>query len=116
MCSFRDRCFTSRCISLCKDFDFPVLLSLESEMVIAAKSGLQMVLLMLAASTALLGQSSGPDAPQKQASLADALQIVLPSVLATERSWAMRDHYTYMDRDEDRRLNPVGHLQSQTSA
>jgi hypothetical protein len=83
-------------------------------MVIAAKSGLQMVLLMLAASTALLGQSSGPDAPQKQASLADALQIVLPSVLATERSWAMRDHYTYMERDEDRRLNLLGQVKSET--
>ncbi len=83
-------------------------------MVIAAKSGLQMVLLMLAASTALLGQSSGPDAPQKQASLADALQIVLPSVLATERSWAMRDHYTYMERDEDRRLNSLGQVKSET--
>jgi len=83
-------------------------------MVIAAKSGLQMLLLMLAASTALLGQSSGPDAPQKQASLADALQIVLPSVLATERSWAMRDHYTYMERDEDRRLNSLGQVKSET--
>jgi hypothetical protein len=74
-------------------------------MVIAAKSGVQMLLLMMAASTALLAQSSGPVAPENQASAADARKVVLPSVLATERSWQARDHYTYMEHDEDRRLN-----------
>jgi hypothetical protein len=83
-------------------------------MVIAAKSGVQMLLLMMAASTALLAQSSGPDAPQNQASGADARKVVLPSLLATERSWQARDHYTYMERDEDRRLNSLGQVKSET--
>jgi hypothetical protein len=83
-------------------------------MVIAAKSGAQMLLLIIAASTALLAQSSGPDAPQNQASVADARQVVLPSVLATQRSWQARDHYTYVERDEDRRLNSLGQVKSET--
>jgi hypothetical protein len=83
-------------------------------MVIAPKSGVQMVLLMIAASTALLAQSSGPETPQNHVSAADALQIVSPSVMATERSWAMRDHYTYTERDEDRRLNSQGQVKSES--
>jgi hypothetical protein len=83
-------------------------------MVIAAKSGVQMLLLMMAASTALLAQSSGPDALQNQASVADARQVVLPSVLATQRSWQARDHYTYVERDEDRRLNSLGQVKSES--
>jgi hypothetical protein len=83
-------------------------------MVIAPKSGVQMVLLMIAASTALLAQSSGPDTAQNHASVVDARKVVLPSVLATERSWAMRDHYTYTERDEDRRLNSLGQVKSES--
>jgi hypothetical protein len=83
-------------------------------MVIAAKSGLQVLLLTMAASTALLGQSSGPDIPQNQTSVVDARNVVVPSVLATERSWAKRDHYTYTERDEDRRLNAVGQVKSES--
>jgi hypothetical protein len=83
-------------------------------MMITAKSGAHMLLLMVVASTALLAQSGGPDTPQKQASIVDARQVVLPSVLATERSWAMRDHYTYMERDESRRLNSLGQVKSET--
>src|ERR1700739_3246993 len=83
-------------------------------MVIAAKSGAQMSLLPIAASTALLAQTSGSDAPQKQASVVDARQVVLPSVLATQRSWQARDHYTYLERDEDRRLNSLGQLKSES--
>jgi hypothetical protein len=83
-------------------------------MVIAAKSGVQMLLLTIAASTVVFAQSMGPDAPQKQANIVDARQVVLPSVLATERSWEMRDHYTYIERDEDRRLNTLGQVKSES--
>jgi hypothetical protein len=83
-------------------------------MVIAAKSGAQMLLFMIAASTALLAQSSPPETPQKHASVADARQIVLPSVLATQRSWQARDHYTYVERDENRRLNSLGQVKSES--
>jgi hypothetical protein len=51
----------------------------------------------IAASAALFAQSSGPDKPQNQAGVLDASQIVGPSVAATERSWEVRDHYTYME-------------------
>jgi hypothetical protein len=83
-------------------------------MVIAAKSGLQVLLLTIAASTALLGQSSGPDTPRNQTSVVDARNVVVPSVLATERSWEKRDHYTYTERDEDRRLNSLGQVKSES--
>ena len=114
MCAFCDRRFPTGRITLFKDSDFSVFLGIESEMVTAAKSGVQMLLLMIAASTALLAQSSGPATPQNSASVGDARQVVLPSVLATERSWAMRDHYTYMERDDDRRLNSLGQLKSES--
>ena len=74
------------------------------------RSGIGMLLVMVAAATALFAQSSGPETPQNAASVADSRQIVGPSVLATERSWEARDHYTYMERDEDRRLNSLGQV------
>jgi hypothetical protein len=80
---------------------------------ILTRSCPQVFLVMVAASTALLAQSSGQDASQNHASVADARQIVGPSVLATERSWAARDHYTYTERDEDRRLNSLGQVKSE---
>ena len=83
-------------------------------MTMSAKFGVQMLLLVMAASTVLLAQSSGPDAPRKQASVVDAREVVLPSVLATQRSWQARDHYTYLERDEDRRLNSLGQVKSET--
>ena len=89
-------------------------LPFESKMVIAAKSGVQMLLLMIAASIVLVAQTSGPDASQNQASVTDARQVVLPSVLATQRSWQARDHYTYVERDEDRRLNSLGQVESES--
>ena len=36
-----------------------------------------------------------------------------PSVAATERSWQARSHYTYTERDEDRRLNSLGQVKSE---
>jgi hypothetical protein len=96
------------------DSDSPAFFSLESKMAIMAKPGVQMLLVMMTASTVLLAQSSGPDTPQNHASLVDARQIVIPSVLATERSWQARDRYTYVERDEDRRLNSLGQVKSES--
>ena len=81
---------------------------------ILTRSCPQVLLVMVAASTALFAQSSGRDAPQNHASVADVRQIVGPSVLATERSWGARDHYTYTERDEDRRLNSLGQVKSES--
>jgi hypothetical protein len=80
---------------------------------ILAKSRMEMLLVMVAASAALFAQSSGPDKPQNHAGVLDASQIVGPSVAATERSWEVRDHYTYMERDEDRRLDSLGQVKSE---
>ena len=76
------------------------------------KSRVEMLFVMFAASTALFAQSSGPDTPRNHASVLEARQIVGPSVEATERSWEARDHYTYMERNEDRRLDSLGHVKS----
>jgi hypothetical protein len=87
----------------------------ESKMKILAKSRMEMLLVMLAASSALFAQSGGssPGKLQNDASILDARQIVASSVAATERSWQARDHYTYMERDEDRRLDPRGQVKSE---
>ena len=77
------------------------------------KLGTQILLVTVAASTALFAQGSGPDALQNHASVADARHIVGPSVVATERSWQAKDHYTYTERDEDRRLNSLGQVKSE---
>ena len=84
-------------------------------MEIRAKSPVEVFLVMLAASAALFAQSAGssPDKPQNHASILDASQIVGLSIAATERSWQARDHYTYMERDEDRRLDSLGHVKSE---
>ncbi len=78
-----------------------------------AKSRMEMLLVMVAASTALFAQSTGPDKPQNHASIQDARQIVGLSVAATERSWQARDHYAYTERDEDRRLDSLGQIRSE---
>src|ERR1700732_2887858 len=82
-------------------------------MEILAKSRLEMLFVMFAATTALFAQSSGPDTPRNHTSMLEARQIVGPSVEATERSWQARDHYTYMERNEDRRLDSLGHVKSE---
>jgi hypothetical protein len=84
-------------------------------MEIRAKSPVEVFLVMLAASAALFAQSAGssPDKLQNLASVLDARQIVGLSITATERSWQARDHYTYMERDEDRRLDSLGQVKSE---
>jgi len=72
-----------------------------------------MLLVMVATSAALFAQGSGPDNPQNHASVLEARQIVGLSIVATERSLQARDHYTYMERDEDRRLDSLGQVKSQ---
>jgi hypothetical protein len=82
-------------------------------MEILTKSRMAMPLVMVVASAALFAQSSGPEKPQSDASVLDARQIVSLSIAATERSWQARDHYTYMERDEDRRLDSLGNVKSE---
>jgi hypothetical protein len=72
-----------------------------------------MFLAMFAAPGVLFAQSGGPGDHQNYASALDPSQIVRQSVAATERSWHARDHYIYMERDEDRRLNSLGQVKSE---
>jgi hypothetical protein len=77
------------------------------------RSPIKVFLVMLAASAALFAQSSDPDKSQNPATVLDARQIVGQSVEATERSWQARDHYTYTERDDDRRLDSLGQVKSE---
>jgi hypothetical protein len=80
---------------------------------ILARSRIATLLVLFAPSAALSAQTTGPEHPRNDASVLDARQIVSPSVAATEHSWQARDHYTYMERDEDRRLDSQGLVKSQ---
>jgi hypothetical protein len=78
-----------------------------------AKSRIGTLLVVIAASSAVFAQDSGPDEHQSHASVLDARQIVGQSVAATERSWQARNHYVYMERDQDRRLDSLGQVKSE---
>src|SRR5882762_4930246 len=78
-----------------------------------AKSRIGTLLVAIAASSAVFAQDSGPDEHQSHASVLDARQIVGQSVAATERSWQARNHYVYMERDQDRRLDSLGQVKSE---
>jgi hypothetical protein len=77
------------------------------------KSRIGTLLVVIAASSAVFAQDSGPDEHQGHASVLDARQIVGQSVAATERSWQARNHYVYMERDQDRRLDSLGQVKSE---
>ena len=78
-----------------------------------AKSRIGTLLVVIAASSVVFAQDSGPDEHQSHASVLDARQIVGQSVAATERSWQARNHYVYMERDQDRRLDSLGQVKSE---
>jgi hypothetical protein len=82
-------------------------------MKMCAKSWMQCFLAMVVVPAALFAQNSGREKPQNQASVLDARQIVSQSIAATERSWQAREHYTYMERDQDRRLDSLGVVKSE---
>jgi hypothetical protein len=82
-------------------------------MKLQAKSCLKCLPVILAASSALFAQSVATDKPQDQSGVLDARQIVKQSIAATERSWQARGHYTFMERDQDRRLDALGQLKSE---
>jgi hypothetical protein len=50
---------------------------------------------------------------QNRSSLPDARQIMEASIAATQRDWKARLHYTYMERDEDRRRDLAGNVKSE---
>jgi hypothetical protein len=56
---------------------------------------------------------TSPVKSQNRSSAPDARQIMEASIAATQRAWKARLHYTYMERDEDRRLDLAGHVKSE---
>jgi len=68
---------------------------------------------LLAASSVLMAQNSAPRRHLIDTSVLDAREIVARSIAAADRSWQARGHYIYMERDEDRRLNSAGQVESQ---
>ena len=77
------------------------------------KSRIGALLIVLAASPALFAQNKGSDKPQNEPIVLDARQIVGQSLVAAERSWQARNDYVYIERDEDRRLDSLGQVQSE---
>jgi hypothetical protein len=61
------------------------------------------LIVLLAASSLLFGQDNMPD----------VRQIVASSIAVTERHWQGRLQYTYIERDEDRRLDSEGRVKSE---
>jgi hypothetical protein len=71
------------------------------------------VIVMLAATAALIAQSDVfPIKSPNPYSGAAVRQIVESSIAATQRHWQARLRYSYMERDEERRLDSDGALKS----
>jgi hypothetical protein len=72
------------------------------------------VIVMFAASAGLFAQAdTSPVKSQTRSSAPDARQIMEASIAATQRDWKARLHYTYMERDEDRRRDLAGRVKSE---
>jgi hypothetical protein len=72
------------------------------------------VIVMFAASAGLFAQAdTSPVKSQTRSSAPDARQIMGASIAATQRDWKARLHYSYMERDEDRRRDLAGHVKSE---
>jgi len=56
---------------------------------------------------------TSPVKSQDRSSAPDARQIMEASIAATQRDWKARLHYSYMERDEDRRRDLAGHVKSE---
>jgi hypothetical protein len=72
------------------------------------------IIIMLATSAILFAQTEAlPVKPQNPSSIPDIRQIVESSIAATQRHWRARFRYTYVERDEDRRLDSDGRVKSE---
>ena len=78
-----------------------------------SRSATVLVAVVVAASSALFAQNGGPNKLPDHAGIPDARHIIGQSIVATERSLEARDRYTYVERDQDRRLDSQGQLKSE---
>ena len=69
------------------------------------------ILILLAASCALFAQNDVNS--QDQSAVPDVRRILELSVAATQRHWRAWLLYNYLERDENRRLDPAGHVKSE---
>jgi hypothetical protein len=71
--------------------------------------------IIVAFAAALFAQSSGrsPDTAQNAPGVPDVRHIVELSIAATERNWQARNCYTYIEVDEDQRLDSRGKVKSE---
>ena len=71
-------------------------------------------IILLATACALFAQSGGfPVKSQNPSNVPDVRQIVESSIAATQRHWKARLNYTYMERDESRRRDQDGRVNSE---
>src|SRR5665213_3512443 len=71
-------------------------------------------LLTFAAFAVLFDQgTAGPVKAQNLSSAPDVHLIVHSSIAATQRYWQVRLHYTYLERDENRRRDSAGRMKSE---
>ena len=71
------------------------------------------LIIMITAAVGFAQTNGSAAQPQNHSILPDARAIVGPSIAATDRSWRARVHYTYLQRDEDRRLDSHGLVKSE---
>src|SRR5208337_3319905 len=72
------------------------------------------VIIFLVASSALFAQSNDfLVKSQSYSTVPEVRQIVETSIAATQQHWQTRLGYTYLERDEDRRLDSEGHVKSE---
>ena len=72
------------------------------------------ILILLGASVVLLAQRNdfAVKSPNHHTE-PDVRQLVDASIAATQRQWQARLHYSYVERDENRRLDLTGHVKSE---
>ena len=69
---------------------------------------------ILCCTAGLLAQNNAPPAKgHDNAASIDGRDILRRSITTAERSWKAREHYTYTQRDEEKRLDTKGRVKSQ---
>jgi hypothetical protein len=87
---------------------------LPDDHVVQVELRIRTLIITIAASALGFAQINGSAGqPQNHSIGPDARAIVGPSIAATDRSWRARVHYTYLQRDEDRRLDSHGLVKSE---
>ena len=77
-------------------------------------NGYRGIIITFAACALLFDQSHvDPLKAQNLSNVPDVHRIVESSIAATQRHWQARLHYTYIERDEDRRRDPDGRVMSE---